>query len=409
MKHPPQKHEKGSEPMHCSRKGLASFICLLVCMLSVPSQVRAARTLVVGKDQSTCPGATFSEIQAAIDQAAPGDSVHVCPGLYSEPQLSINKPLNLNGDSGVLFVPPAFTQNAMGLASGAPIAAGILVAGAGPVSITGITIDGTNNSINACAPRVEGIYYQNSSGKIDSVVVTNMKLGAVFNGCQSGTGILVESGTGGSSRVEIVNCKIHDFQKNGITANETGTFVSVHENVVTGLGPTTGAAQNGIQIGFGAAGKIVENTVVNMIWSPCVDLNTCQAVATNILVVESDGVDVRDNTVSISQVGIFADGNNETILKNRVSNSSVFDGIRVEGNGSKVLNNMVATASEALIFVGGNDNDVVHNALSDAPVGILKVSGSSDDKFKANDFDNVLSKIVDPLPRSLTRLLVPER
>jgi hypothetical protein len=297
----------------------------------------------------------------------------------------------------------------MGLASGAPIAAGILVAGAGPVSITGITIDGINNSINACAPRVEGIYYQNSSGKIDSVVVTNMKLGAVLNGCQSGTGILVESGTGGSSRVEIVNCKIHDFQKNGITANEIGTFVSVHENVVTGLGPTTGAAQNGIQIGFGAAGKIVENTVVNMIWSPCVDSNTCQAVATNILVAESDGVDVRNNTVSISQVGIFADGNNETILRNRVSNSSVFDGIRVEGNGSKVLNNMVATAGEALIFVGGNDNDVVHNTLSDAPVGILKVSGSSDDKFKANDFDNVLNKIVDPLPRSLTGLLVPER
>jgi nitrous oxidase accessory protein NosD len=206
-----------------------------------------------------------------------------------------------------------------------------------------------------------------------------------------------------------VNCKIHDFQKNGITANESGTFVSVHENVVTGLGPTTGAAQNGIQIGFGATGRIVENTVVNMIWSPCIDPNTCQAVATNILVAESDGVEVRDNTVSISQVGIFGDGNNATILRNRVSNASVFDGIRVEGNGSKVLNNAVATAGEALIFVEGNDNDVVHNALSDAPVGILKVSGSSDDKFRANDFDNVVRKIVDPMPRSLTGLLVPER
>lgn len=392
-----------------SRKGLASFICLVVSMLAAPCEVRASRTLVVGKDQSTCPGATFSEIQTAIDQAAPGDSVHVCQGLYSEPQLTINKPLNLNGDSGVLFVPPSFTQNAMALASGAPIAAGILVAGADPVSITGITIDGINNSIDQCAPRVEGIYYQNSSGKIESVVVTNMKLGAGLNGCQSGTGILVESGTGGSSRVEIVNCKIHDFQKNGITANETGTFVSVHENVVTGSGPTTGAAQNGIQIGFGATGKIVENTVVNMIWSPCLDSNTCQAVATNILVAESDGVVVRDNTVAISQVGIFVDGNNETILRNRVSNSSVFDGIRVEGNGSKVQSNRVATANEALIFVQGNDNDVVHNTLSDAPVGILKVSGSSDDKFRANDFDNVLSKIVDPRPRSLTGLLVPER
>ena len=87
----------------------------------------------------------------------------------------------------------------------------------------------------------------------------------------------------------------------------------------------------------------------------------------------------------------------------------MFDGIRVEGNGSKVSNNAVATANEALIFVEGNDNDVVHNTLSDAPVGILKVSGSSDDKFKANDFNNVSREIVDPLPRSLAGLLVPER
>jgi Periplasmic copper-binding protein (NosD) len=390
-------------------RGVASLVCLFVCTLSAPSKVRASATLVVGTDQTTCPGATFSQIQAAIHQAAPGDSVHVCQGVYPEPQLFINKPLHLNGDPGVFFVPPAFTQNANGLAMGAPIAAGILVAGANSVSITGITIDGVNNSINQCSPRLEGIYYQNSSGKVDAVVVTNMKLGPGLSGCQSGTGIFVESGNPGTSQVEIVNCKIHDFQKNGITANETGTFVSVHDNVVTGLGPTTGAAQNGIQVGFGATGKIVQNTVVNMIWAPCIDSNTCQAVATNILVAESDGVVVRDNTVSISQVGIFGDGNNETILRNGVSNSSVFDGIRVEGNGSKVLNNTVQTANEALIFVQGNDNDVVHNTLSEAPVGILKVSGSSDDKFKANDFKNVSREIVDPLPRSLTGLLVPER
>ncbi len=34
---------------------------------------------------------------------------------------------------------------------------------------------------------------------------------------------------------------------------------------------------------------------------------------------------------------------------------------------------------------------------------------ASDDKFKANDFDNVLTQIVDLLPTSLTKLLVPEQ
>jgi hypothetical protein len=236
--------------------------------------------------------------------------------VYSEPQLFINKAINLEGDAGVFFVPPSFTQNASGLASGAPVAAGIFVMGADSVSITGITVDGVNNLITQCSPRLEGIYFQNSSGKIDSVVVRNMKLGSGLSGCQSGTGILVESGNGGTSRVEIVNCRIHDFQKNGITANEIGTSVSAHSNTINGVGPTNGAAQNGIQVGFGATGKIVQNTVANMIWAPCTDINTCQAVATNILVAESDGVEVSSNTVSISQVGIFGDGNNEIISRN---------------------------------------------------------------------------------------------
>ena len=219
--------------MFFNRK-FAACACLFFCLLSAPCKVRASTTLVVGTDQTTCPNATFSQIQAAIDRAAPGDSVHVCKGVYSEPQLLIEKPLDLNGDPGVFFVPPSFVPNANGLAFGAAIAAGILVAGAEAVSITGITIDGIHNSITGCSPRLEGIYYQNASGKIDSVVVRNMKLGPGLDGCQSGTGILVESGNSGTSHVEVVNCRIHDFQKNGITANETGTSVSIRENIVTG-------------------------------------------------------------------------------------------------------------------------------------------------------------------------------
>src|SRR5205085_787371 len=82
---------------------------------------------------------------------------------------------------------------------------------------------------------------------------------------------------------EIVNCSIHDFQKNGITANETGTTVQIHRNVITGLGPVTGAAQNGIQIGFNAGGSIRSNIVTNNVWSPCTSTSSCDAVGTNIV------------------------------------------------------------------------------------------------------------------------------
>lgn len=395
--------------MRFNLKLVVMRVCPLILLIEPCASLASPRqVLVVGANQTTCHHAAFSQIQAAIDQATPGDSIHVCGGVYPE-QVSINKSLDIDADLGVFVVPPALTQNATSLATGAPIAAGIFVSGADDVSISGLTVDMVNNSISECTPRLEGIYYQNASGSIDSVVVRNAMLAPGLNGCQSGTGIFVESGNGGTSQVQIERCRIYAFQKNGITANEVGTHVSIHGNTITGLGPTTGAAQNGIQVGFGATGDISFNTVVNMIWSPCTAASTCQAVATNILIFESDGVEVRFNKVAISQVGIFAHGNNETLADNRVADSLVFDGIRLEGDEGKVDGNLVATAGEALVYVQGDENDVIHNELSDADVGILEVAGSLKNNFKSNRFENVVVPVVDPAPMTIAEFLLPER
>ena len=146
-----------------------------------------------------------------------------------------------------------FQQNTMSLATGDAIAAAVLVSGATNVKISGLTVDGINNGITECAPRLIGVYFQNSSGSLQHAAVRNFKLAASLNACQSGTGVFVESGGGQTSDVEIADSSIHDYQKNGITANESGTNAKIHDNVVTGIGPTTGAAQNGIQIGFSRA------------------------------------------------------------------------------------------------------------------------------------------------------------
>ena len=51
------------------------------------------------------------------------------------------------------------------------------------------------------------------------------------------------------------------YQKGGITANGIGVSVQIRDNVVTGDGPTTRTAQNGIQIGYGATATVMKNTV----------------------------------------------------------------------------------------------------------------------------------------------------
>jgi hypothetical protein len=146
---------------------------------------------------------------------------------------------------------------------------------------------------------------------------------------------------GQKSLVDIAESSIHDYQKNGITANEVGTEVTIEGNFVTGLGPTTGAAQNGIQIGFGAQGTIRHNTVANYLWSPCVSVDSCTATANDILVFHSDGVSVHDNTIGVSQTGVAIVGNGANVFDNVIFNSQVFDGVELIGDHNTTQRNHI--------------------------------------------------------------------
>ncbi len=364
--------------------------------------------LVVDDDKVECPNAAFSHIQDAVDAASPGDEIHICKGTYAE-QLTIRKPLDIDSDNGAVLMPSAMQANTKSLFDAAPIATALLVADTTGVSISGLIVDGTNNGISQCAPDLIGISFQNASGELDRIAVRNFKLAASLNGCQSGTGIFVQSGNGGTSRVEIGHCTVHDFQKNGITADEKGTVTIIRRNVVTGLGPTTGAAQNGVQIGFGAAGSIADNVVTNNVWAPCTAIATCAVVATNILVTQSDSVKVSGNTAGIAQVNIFVHGNNAATERNETFATAVFDGIRIHGDQSRVRQNRVFNGAESGIFLSGNNNIVVDNVITEAAVGVLKDSGSSGNIIAGNRFFNTTVLVQDPQLIDVTKLISPKR
>jgi nitrous oxidase accessory protein NosD len=384
------------------------FFALLLLLVAGPSSAAPGARVVVSNNPAQCPAATFTKIQDAINAASPGDEIVICNGIYAE-QLSINKSLDIEADSGAFLVPASIQQNATSLATGDAIAAAVLVSGATNVSISGLTVDGINNGITECAPRLIGVYFQNSSGTLRHAAIRNFKLDAALNGCQSGTGVFVESGGGQTSNVEIADSSIHDYQKNGITANESGTTAQIHDNVVTGIGPTTGAAQNGIQIGFSAAGSIRTNTVANNVWSPCTAVATCQTVATDILVTQSDGVHVSGNTAGVSQVGIFVDGNDAEVRGNTVFSASVFDNIRIQGNGGHIRENQVFNGGESDIYIQGNNNSVELNSITEAPIGILEAQGSTGNHFALNTFFNVAVQIQDPVATDLSKRVVPDR
>jgi nitrous oxidase accessory protein NosD len=393
------------------KPAFAAFVLLSVSVIAPRlAQAKPDRDpkpdLLVDDDKVQCPTATFTSIQDAINAANTGDLIRVCPGTYHE-QLSIRKSLSIEADNGAILLPNNMTVNATG-SSGGPIAAAVLVKEAADVEIEGLIVDTTNSGITECSPDLIGILYQNSSGSIEHNAVRNAKLPVSLDGCQSGDAIVVQSLGGETSTITINDNSVHDFQKNGITANELGTDVKITNNVVTGLGPTAGAAQNGIQIGFGAKGSVLQNAVSDNVWSPCVSLQNCAFNATGILIFQSDDVRAERNSVATNQIGIYVNGQDAEIKSNTISNSLVLVGIDLAGDNGLASRNDIANSGQAAILVEGNGNRVQNNEIIEAPIGVLKLSGTVGNTQSGNSFSATLIPVQDP-PPAHTVSVAPQR
>jgi len=306
-----------------------------------------------------------------------------------------------------VIVAPAggMAANATSLSSGNPIAAQILVeAPATAVKITNLALDGSNNGINNCTPVLMGILYQNASGTVQHTSVKNQVLASSpvdMRGCQSGMGIFVQSGGSGTSNVTISSNYVQNYQKNGITADENGTTATITGNTVIGQGPTTGAAENSIQIGFGAAGAIQNNVTGNDVWAPDVFGDTADAAA-GILVYGSQSIAVTGNTVNNTQFGIgiatdpsspSADSN--TVTGNKVSTTNLYDGIELCSSANLAQGNSISGSDEAGVHIddsctgSATGNKVTNNTINSACAGLLIGPGASGSTTAPNTFFNV--------------------
>lgn len=385
---------------------VASAIAILGGLSAQPSK---AATVTVG----TCisGGIHFTTIQTAVNAVPAGSTIRVCPGNYPE-QVVINKNLTLKGvESDTAFNPTlvipspgGFAANSSSLTSGAQLAAQILVVSpATDVVISYLAVDGRGNNLNnGCSDvRLIGIYYQNASGTVNYVAVRNQAQNVANFGCagSAGLGVFVQSaGPSTPADVTIKNSNFYGYQKNGITANETGTTVIVRGNSIVGAGPIN-IAQNGIQIGFGATGIVQNNTIADDLFNG----NPAAGTGSGILIYDSGDMTIRGNSIASTQNGIaiVTDGNqpdnNNSIINNQVVNTQIGDGIDVCSNGNTVMSNSVFSSSRSGIHLDGscgpsstgNNNTVSGNVVNDACAGILLGSGVGNNFPAGNTLANV--------------------
>jgi hypothetical protein len=392
--------------MHPNRS--FTFSCLALVVLIGLSGYSFASTVAVGTNPACQPSLVhFATIQLAVNAVPPGSTIRVCPGTYHE-QVLINKNLTLQGvatatqDAAVILPPTTgMVQNTVDVDDASkPIAAQLLVQNTSTaVSISNLTVDGTGNQIGGgCGLDLQGILFQSASGTINHVAVRNQVPNGTPNGCQIGESIYVQTATGLFSTVTVENSSVHNYNKNGITGNDSGTTLTASGNYVQGAGvvPVPGAAQNGIQLGFGAKGKISGNTVIDNIYG-----DPTVAASTDILLydtAESSAITVSSNIVGNSQIPIALytlgdDGANlgdgVSVTSNKVFGTSTYDGIDVCTNGNTVTGNTIFNSAESGVhldascgaFFGGatgNNNSVTGNTmLESACAGILEDPGTT--------------------------------
>jgi len=388
-----------------SNKNIAfvAFSIITACLMM--SGTGHAATLRVGQPNTACPHAQYSTITSAVNAAAPGDVIEICPALYTE-QLLITKPLVLRGISTNVniqqFLPccnvadRVLLKPALQDLQGLPFEAVITIMNTEGVTIDNLALDASQNTVASCDVALSGVHFFNASGRLKNSAVFGAQLPkpqscSTFFG--NGFGVVVDASEPGPFSVKIENNSIHDYQRDGVEVSNAGVSVDIDGNNISGLGPASGVNQFGVFLLNGAVGEIEGNIITegacgNLSTSDCVNLRSEGIVLRSV----GDGVVVDHNVINHAQSGIFLNAvNGASVTSNMVGNIDILDGVDMQGTSNSLVDSNtifnltpLQNLSEGVFEAAGpgsaggveGDNVISNNTVNDAYCGVVFVSTS---------------------------------
>jgi len=378
--------------LRLSAVSVLSILPLAASGLALTSTVSAAGgTQYVGHGSigknTGCSSPGYNSVQAAVDAAAPGNTVYLCGGQFAE-QVFVNKSITMQGDStsGLTAVGTTFTTST----SRYPVSFGtdnlftpqaLLVVTGGSPTVNNLKISGPFPGNGGCAEDEYGILALGGNITLNNVSVLNVAdTNTSLNGCQFGVGIQIGRQnweTNGFAQYDLEkftatatmnNVTVSGYAKNGITVDSTGSSATINNSTITGFGRVNYIAQNGIQISRGAKGTVNNSTISNNAYT-----GAGWASSGGVLIYGgcgdpvSVGVTVQNNKLVNNDVGVYAvnynadcNGPSSTPTKEVIQNNNISNNAVTNFNGY----DGVAKGYQAGIDDVGNHDLIQNNTIS---------------------------------------------
>ena len=311
-----------------------------------------AKTYYVGG----CKTGAYSTIGAAVAAVPSGSTIDVCPGTYPE-QVVISQPLTLQGfasggsSQAVIAMPASGLATTSSISLGGTVAAQLEVT-AGPVNVTGITVDGAAGASNCPGGYYLGIFYASGASGIVNQVETRSQ-----NCNTSGIGILAENGADTTTSVTIENSNVNNNTWAGIYACSPQSPSTLNANIKSNAVQSIGY---GIDSDCNVAGSVSGNFV---------DVSTGGLLGGGGfgIVAGSPSNAISGNFVIAGNVGIWAVAAGSHVSGNTITGGN--DGIVIESTAVVTSNRIAKTAYDG-IYLANPGGTIETNFISQTPVGI---------------------------------------
>jgi parallel beta-helix repeat protein len=310
----------------------------------------AGHVIVVPRDYPT--------IQAAVDAAAPGDTINVRGGTYTE-QVVIGKDLTLRGaGAGATLVrsPAALTPYAVTL-GGTPLSAIVRVAHGAHVRMSGLTVSGPGPcGIVSGVSVLQAANLELTDARVSDIVpATTTCDDAEGYGVQFGVydKAVIDGQRGTSASGRVTGVVVDTFLSGGLIAvapyppfGTTTTKVTFANNVITAGVVQYPADQFGIDDRLNATAQVTGNTVSG----PACNFDGCgpdpisEFQAAGIVVDSSvPGSTVTGNNVSGSDIGVYDIFSPDCckISGNTLTDNRYF-GIAIQDGNGETRNNAIS-------------------------------------------------------------------